>query len=142
MTESGNPAHPVERVLALHYLLCEAPVIPTGELISFRELPGGHVYWEPFRSRTVIPLEKYFGNNLKLLQERLDRVAWEGIPAGDLGAAIQGAGKLAVTLVYRTGDEEFLPGAEIFFDSCIRRVYSTEDAAVLAGRICMELMRR
>ena len=30
--------------------------------------------------------------------------------------------------------------AELLFDACIRRVYTTEDVAYLAGRICLGLL--
>jgi len=39
----------------------------------------------------------------------------------------------------RCGDEELGPAAEILFDACIRRVYTTEDVAHLASRICLGL---
>ncbi len=142
MADSGTPAGPVDRLLALHYLLCDVPVRPAGKLISFRDLPGGQFYWEPFRSRTVDPLVRRIGNNIGLLRERLSGLEWSPEPLGDFGASIHGVGKLNLVLVYRTGDEEFPSSADILFDECIRHVYCTEDAAALAGRVCTEIIRR
>lgn len=129
-----------DQVLFLHYLLCDMPVKPTEELISYREFPGGQFYWEPFLSRTAKPLVKRFGNNLGDLEQNLNRFDWTPVQMGDLGARIQTVGKLCVVLIYRCGDEEFPPHADILFDSCAKRAYEAEDAAVMASRICIGLL--
>jgi hypothetical protein len=59
---------------------------------------------------------------------------------GDFGARIHAIGKVYVTLVYHLGDEEFPASADLLFDASIKRVYPTEDAAVLASRISMSLV--
>ena len=136
---SDEPAKSVDRILVLHYLLCDLPIHVTGELISFRQLTGGQFYWEPFVSRSVRPLVRGIGNNLELLRKNLDTFDWEPLSLGDLGARIHIIGKLHLTLVYRLGDDEFPPTADLLFDAGIKRIYNAEDAAVLASRICMEL---
>lgn len=137
---SNKPGKSAGHILVLHYLLCDLPVHSTGELISFQQFPGGQFYWEPFHSRTIRPLIKKTGNNLETLRKNLDRFDWEPVPYGDLGARIHAVGKLYLTLIYRLGDEEFPPTADLLFDACIKRVYNAEDAAVLAGRICLGLI--
>ncbi len=138
--QNGKPAHPIDRILALHYLLCDIVVKENGELVSFSDLPGGQFYLEPFRSRTVVPLEKNICNNIELLKERLARYEWEQVYYGDFGARILAIGKIYITLVYRTGDEEFPPSAEILFDSIIARVFNTDDVSALASRMCLGLL--
>ncbi len=132
--------HVFERILVLRYLGHEGPLKPSGELISFRDLPSGMFYWGPFRERSAAMLEKRIGNDTDLLRTRLDRFDWESYHAGDLGAVIHAVGAIRLYLIYRRGDEEFPPSAEILFDSVLRRVYSGEDAAVLAQRICAGLV--
>jgi hypothetical protein len=138
---TGEPVKPGDRILMLHYLLCDLPLEEVGELISFRGLAGGQFYWEPFCSRTVRPLVKKIGNNLERLSANLDRFDWKPVTLGDLGARIHAIGKLFCTLVYRLGDEEFPASADFLFDSSFKRVYNAEDTAVLAGCICHLLMR-
>ncbi len=137
---SNEPVRPADHILALHYLLCEVPIEPTGELISFRELPGGQFYLEPYRSRTTKPLAAHFQNDLAALRSALDRFDWTPADVGDLGATIQAIGNIRLTLVYHHGDEDFGPEAEILFDSCIKRVFCTEDVTVLATRLCRGLI--
>jgi hypothetical protein len=40
----------------------------------------------------------------------------------------------------RCGDEEFGPAAEILFDACVRRVFTTEEVAHLTSCICLGLL--
>jgi hypothetical protein len=129
-----------DRILILHYILCDVPLRFTDRLISFRELDGGQFYWPAFRGRSVQPLEKRFGNSVEQLRENLSRFDWEPVPIGDLSARIHAIGNLYVTLIYRLGDEELPPAADLLFDAAVKRVYNAEDAAVLAGRICLGLL--
>ncbi len=133
---SGEPAHPVDHLLVLQYLLCAAPLPAGGSLLSFRDLPGGQFYWEPFCSRTVVPLAAAIGNRLDLLRSRLDRLGCEPFAAGDLGARVRCIGDLGISLAYYAGDDEFPPSAELFFDAAVRRAFTTDAAAAMAQRLC------
>jgi len=137
---TGEPARPCDRILVLHYLLCDIPLALTDELISFRALPGGQFYWQPFLARTVKPLVVRIRNDLGLLRTNLQRFDWEEVALGDFGARIHALGKLYVTLVYYRGDDEFPPNADVLFDACMKHVFVTEDVAVLASRICLGLL--
>ena len=141
VVETGKPPKPAERLLALHYLACDVPVAAENRWITFREFPGGAFYWQPFLARSVNPLIEAIGNDLDLLRERLERFAAniEDGPADTVSARIVAIGRIEVLLVYRAGDEEFPPSADLLYDACARRVYGAEDAAVLGGRVCLGL---
>lgn len=136
----GKMIKPGDHILILHYLLCDKPIEPTGEFITFRDMPGGQFYWQPFLSRSINPLLARTGNDLDALRVKLARFDHTFADAGDLSAVIHCIGKLELMLVYHRGDEEFGPAAEVLFDSCIKRVYCSEDAAFLASRICLGLL--
>ena len=140
LADSGQPAKISDRILVLHYLLCDLPIPGTDELISFRQMDNGQFYLPTFLSRSVRPLAARIGNDLALLKRNLDRFDWEPVSMGDLGARIHAVGKVYVTLIYRLGDEEFPASADILFDAGIKRIFPTEDAAVLASRICLGLI--
>lgn len=140
IANSGEPAKLSDHVLILHYLLHNSPISPAEKFITFRQLPGGQFYWQPFLSRTVKPLVSGIGNDLDLLKKNLDRFDWEPVELGDFSAKIHGIGSLYITLSYHKGDDEFPPDADVLFDECIKHVFSTEDAAVLASRICLGLL--
>jgi hypothetical protein len=146
----SDPANPpgmsaVERVLVLHYLMCDFPVIPAEKLLSFRDLPGGQFYWDPFCSRTADPLVHRFHNDVAALRgnlERFDHTLLSDLcssPA-DLTARIHAFGRIELTLIYRAGGEETGPAANVLFDECVKRIFNTEDAVAIASRICLGLL--
>ncbi len=141
---SGKPASANDRILVLHYLLCEVPVpAPTtaADWITFRDLPGGAFYLQPFLARTAKPLAARIGNDLARLELNLNqRFDWERVALGDFGAKIHGLGNLYLTLIHSRGDDEFPPACDILFSAGVKRVYGAEDAAALASRICLGLL--
>ncbi len=134
--DSGKPAHPVDHLLVLRYLLCDTALDADGPPVSFRDLPGGQFYWEPFLSRTVLPLAATIGNRLDSLRERLDGLGAAPFAGGDVGGRVACIGRLGISLAYYAGDDEFPPSAAIFFDVSVRRAFSTDDAAAMAQRLC------
>jgi hypothetical protein len=138
--ETKAPAKATDRILVLHYLKCDLPVPETDTFISFRDLPGGQFYWQSFRSRTVQLLVDKFQNNLDRLSHSLNRFDWKPVKYGDFGARIHAIGRLDITLIYRKGDEEFPPTGDLLFTDNIKRVYETEDVAVLGSRVCLGLL--
>ncbi|MEI8196370.1 MAG: DUF3786 domain-containing protein [Phycisphaerae bacterium] len=141
----GKPVRLTDHLLAVHYLLCALPLTPTGQMITFRDLPGGQFYFGPFCSRTTKPLIERIGNNLDLLRNNLNRFDHAFDPeAGGTPALrpvrIHAVGRIEITLQYHVGDEEGPPTADILFDACIKRVYGAEDVAALASRICIGLL--
>ena len=140
VSAGGVPVRAADRILVLHYLQHSGCVAAANRLVAFSEFPAGSFYLGPFRSRTVDPLLARFGNDLETLRARLTRLAAVAVPLGDVGARIRAFGPLCVTLVYRRGDDEFAPTADLLFDACFLGVFGTEDATVLASRICLGLL--
>ena len=141
VVETGQPAKPGDRLLALHYLLCNAPVVRSDDWITFRDFPGGSFYWQPFLSRSIEPLVKRIGNGMAGLRARLASfgAAVEPVTGEGLCATFRAIGNVHVRLVYRPGDDEFPPAADFLYNACARRVFCAEDAAALASRICFSL---
>jgi len=142
IVETGKAPKTADLLLVLHYLLCDQPVVPEGRWVSFREFPGGTFYWQPFLARSVQPLIKAIGNDRDRLCDRLTRFAGriEPGPADALTARMSAIGRVEVLLIYRCGDDEFPPSADLLYDACARRIYGAEDAATLAGRVCLGLL--
>lgn len=138
-TDGTPPAFAADRILALHYLLADPRPAPSGDFISFRDLPGGQFYWEPYRSRSVVPLAKRVGNDLDLLKARLSVFDWRPVDLGDFAAALPVVDRIEAVLVYHLGDEDFAPEANLLFDASVRRIFNTEDIAVIGTRICAGL---
>ena len=140
-TSDGVSVGPERQVLVLHYLLNEQPFSEGGELIAFRHFPGGQFYESPFQARTVVPLVKAIGNDLGKLKNALARFDTTPVDTGDIGARIHVMGKIYLTLIYRAGDEEFGPSANILFDACAAKVFAAEDAVAMASMACFRLIK-
>ena len=141
--ETGKPPKNADRLLALHYLLCDVPVVQEDRWITFRDFPGGAFYWQPFLSRSIQPLVGRIGNDLNLLRERVQQrfaARIESGPADALSARIQAVGNMDMLLVYRAGDDEFPASADLLFDAGFRRAFCAEDAVVLGSGVCLGLL--
>ena len=64
-----------------------------------------------------------------------ERLTGLGPSAAELAARIHTLGRIDVTLIYRTGDEEAGSSAAVLFDECLKRVFNTEDAVAIASRV-------
>lgn len=134
-------APPHLAVLALHYVAGCGSVSPSGRLITFRELPGGGVYYFAFRSRSIDPLASAFCSDPGLLL-RAGAILC-GSPAGIGSASIRLRvfPKLPVTVVVWQGDDEVPGGANMLFDDLAPSVLPTEDVAVVGSIVCSRLLR-
>ncbi|MGA2546320.1 MAG: DUF3786 domain-containing protein [Rectinemataceae bacterium] len=137
---SGGERSQTDRILFYHYFSAKGAVAAGGELISFRDLTGGAFYWEPFRSRTCLPLAGRYGDDPTGLRRALSRYDWSELELGDFAARVHGMGNLFLTIVAYAAEEGL--GAEIIvlFDPVIKRVYRAEDAAAFASRICLAML--
>jgi hypothetical protein len=136
----GQPVKPDLKIIILHYLMFEEKFSETEKLISFRELPGGRFYLEPYKSRSVNILISRIKNDAVLLKKNLSRFEWRETYPGDVGAVIHAIGKIHVTLAYYRGDEEMPPSADLLYDSSIGKVFNTEDVTVIASLLCRGLL--
>ena len=103
--------------------------------------PAGAFYWGPFQSRSIKPLIAVIGNDLDRLRRNMEIFDWQALNIGDFGARISAFGHVHVDLIYRCGDDELPPAADVLFDAALKRVFCAEDIAVLAGRVCLSLLR-
>jgi Domain of unknown function (DUF3786) len=137
---SGGERSQTDRILFYHYFSAKGAVAAGGELISFRDLRGGAFYWEPFRSRTCIPLASRYGKDLSGLRAALSRFDWSELELGDFGARIHGFGNLYLSLAAYAAEEGIEAEIIVLFDRAIKRVYQAEDAAAFASRICLAML--
>lgn len=128
-------------LLFSHYLLSDIPFTPSDEYITFRKIPGGQFYWNPFLAKTLKPLLKFIGNDIEKLKRGLSKFDWKQDNYGDFSAKIHVVGKVYVVLIYHLGDDEFPTNADILFDSTISKVYKAEDVSVLSSEICFGIFK-
>ncbi len=138
--DDGSPVKPHMQVLTLHYLLGAGGASPSGEMVTFREFPGGALYFPAYRKRTLDIVVSRFGRDPEALRRAGDRIGSAPLGMATVAFRTRFFPKLDVDLLMWTGDEEVPSSANMLFDSSAARMLSTEDVTVVAGALCSRLV--
>ncbi|MHB1653915.1 MAG: DUF3786 domain-containing protein [Desulfitobacteriaceae bacterium] len=130
------------QILILHYLSQCSDIEEQGKLISYKEIPGGSIYIQPFTNRAIRPLVQLFGDNPRRLMEIAEGLGGKPVQHGDTAVTIRVFPRIPLTLVLWEGDEEFPPTGNILFDASAASMLPTEDYAVLASFVVGTLKRQ
>jgi hypothetical protein len=142
LLEGREPARPDKGLIVLHYLIGAMAIVPSGRLISFRELQGGDVYWAAYEGRSISRIQDFFGERPELLHEAVKGMDSKKAPMGDVGYVIKALPKVPVTVAVWRGDDEIPPSANVLWDDTVKYYLHTEDVAVLGGIVASELIKR
>ncbi|WP_434511632.1 DUF3786 domain-containing protein [Desulfitobacterium sp. AusDCA] len=129
------------RILILHYLCNQTEESLTGQYISYKELPGGGIYNQPFSNRAIRPMVEHFGGNPEKLLKAAQSIGGTPVKLGDVAVTLNVFPKIPVTLVLWQADEEFPASGNILFDRSASELLPTEDYAVLASFVVMALKK-
>ncbi|MFH1353107.1 MAG: DUF3786 domain-containing protein [bacterium] len=140
-TKDGRIADDYIAVLILHYAVRKMDGLPplTGKWISFRALDGGEVYYPAFRKRAIEPVIKKYGANPEGLLSNMERLGAEKGSAGDYSIKLNPFDNVPALVSIFGQNEEFPASANFLFDESIKRIFATEDVAVLAGLVASKL---
>lgn len=138
---SSNEEVPLtDKILIAHYLLNASGKKCTGKLITFRQIPDGHFYFEAFQKRARDPFVNFFGNNGQLFVKCAATLGASPVENGDFGMEFIVFPHVCVQLVLWNGDDEFPPDGTILFDESIQWHLPPEDIAVMSGSLVYRLM--
>ncbi len=130
-----------DKLIMLHYLVTANGRPPTGQTITFKELPEGITYYPTFAKRAVRPLLDSFAAQPAQLIEVAERLGGVKVEMGDASVTIPALPRVPLTLVLWRGDAEFPPEGSILFDSGITGYLPTEDITVLCEITAWRLVR-
>lgn len=128
-------------ILILHYLSGASGVKPAEKWISFKELPSGAIYREPFFKRAIKPFIKVFGNRPEAFAKAAEFFGGKKTIHGDLSYIIPILPRIAIMVILWQGDEEFPSNGNILFDQHISSYMHTEDCAHLASMAVYGMMK-
>ena len=137
----GKDAIPPLPILILHYLAATAPTPLSGELISFRELEGGELYYAAYEGRAIRPLREKFGADPPLLLKAGEALHAKPFRLGHASLEVPLFRRIPVFVVVWAGDDEVPSSANILYDSTIRPQMHTEDVAVAASLVASKLRK-
>ncbi len=121
------------KVVLLHYLLTASGQPLAGQLISFKEIPGGMIYLQPFNGRVLGGFKAIFGKNAGLLSKVGEKLGGHIAKYGDTAVTLDILPRVPVTYVIWEGDEEFPANATVLFDATAQYYLPTEDLVVAAA---------
>jgi hypothetical protein len=139
--DSNKEVPLIWQILMLHYLT-EAKGTPLqNKVISYKELPGGNIYIDPFNKRTLKPLLKIFGNNPEKLLAVGEKLNGKPANYGDYSITIKSLPRAPITYVLWQGDDEFPASGNVLFDASAPDYLHTEDYAFLASFTVYEMAK-
>jgi len=131
----GKPAGIRLSILVLHYLLQATGVSLTERSISFKEVPQGALYFQPFRGRVILPMLGLFDSKQKGLLTAVESLGGEKTTVGDFSFRLQPFPQVTVQYIYYEGEEGIPPDLNLLFDATVAEYLSTEDIVVLCEEV-------
>lgn len=131
----------LDQVVILHYLIRASGAPIADRWITFREVPSGPFYYDPFVKRAVNPLVKCFGHAPQLLDFVAQKMGETGPFPGDKALKCYALPRVPVILSIWQGDDEFLPQANIFFDATVSSYLPTEDLTYVASAVVYKAIK-
>lgn len=128
------------RTLVLRYLVNSKNVPVFNMDITYKEIPGGLVYYKNFYNRTILKLAKIFSDDLETLREDALSIGGELIKKGDAACRFEFINNVYITFIVWHGDDELDASANILFDKNIEYYFNAEDLAVV-GDVAIELLK-
>jgi Domain of unknown function (DUF3786) len=138
--DSHQPVPPRDKILILHYFTQAKGTPLTGKPITYRELPGGLVYYPTFIKRTIKPLVDFFGKNPKLLLKAGKLVGAKQGETGDASLIIDVFPRVPITIILWQGDNELTAEVNILFDANIADYLTSEDVTIICETITWRLI--
>jgi len=102
----------------------------TGNLVKFRDLPGGYAYEGAFNKRAINPIAECFGEKPQELPQAGKLLGGIQLSHGDASTEIIALKGIPLTYIL-WGANEFAASASILYDETASKYLPTEDLAVL-----------
>lgn len=128
------------KILILRYLINSRAVPPFNKDITYKEIPGGLVYYKNFYNRTILKLARVFSDKQEFFIESSKAIGAQILDRGDLCCKFEFINNVYITFIVWQGDDELPADANILFDKNIEYYFNAEDLAVL-GDVAIELLK-
>ena len=124
----------------LRYLLEGKAVPALGQFKTFREMPWGELYIQPFTGRCLTRAAFTFGTKLGSFAAAMERLGAQKLPHGDAGYELELLPGYAMRLLVWAGDDEFPPNSQILYSDNFSEGFAAEDR-VVAGDILISVVK-
>ncbi|MPW26613.1 DUF3786 domain-containing protein [Alkalibaculum sp. M08DMB] len=123
------------KTLLLRYLINCKDISTSGNMINYKDVPDGNLYYHNFYGRCILRLSKTFKNKIELLISAMEKLNAEKLELGDLSYKIKFLHNIDVYVIIWLGDEEFEASAQILFSDNVPYYFSAEDLAFVGDAL-------
>ena len=133
------PPLPTQTFL-LRYLLESKAVAWRGEWKTFREMPWGEMYIQPYTGRVLTRAAYTFGFRLAGFRAAAEKMGALPVAHGDAGFEFPLIGNFKMRFLVWEGDDEFPPSAQVLYSDNFAEGFAAEDR-VVAGDILITTIK-
>jgi len=127
-------------ILLMHYLVNADGTPISGMWISYRNLPGAHLFEQRFNDMAIRPLLDSFGNDADGFRQAALAIGGKPMTrTGDAAFRFLALPKIPVGCILYLGDDEVSPSINILFDAVAPHYLPTEDLSYLGLSLVIEL---
>lgn len=133
------PPLPTQTFL-LRYLLEGKNIKWNGQWKTFREMPWGEMYIQPYTGRVLTRAAFTFGTRLDDFRKASEKMGAVKLPHGDAGYQFELVHGYQMQILVWEGDEEFPPNAQVLYSDNFETGFAPEDR-VVAGDILISTIK-
>ena len=130
---------PVQTFL-LRYLLEGKQVSWGGGWKTFREMPWGELYIQPYTGRVLTRAAFTFGTRVEAFAAACEKMGAQKLSHGDAGYEFDFLGGYKMRVMVWAGDDEFPPNAQVLYSDNFEQGFQPEDR-VVAGDILISVIK-
>ena len=133
------PPLPTQTFL-LRYLLEGKNVAWNGQWKTFREMPWGEMYIQPYTGRVLTRAAFTFGTRIDAFRKAAEKMGATKENHGDAGYEFELVPGYRMQILVWEGDEEFPPNAQVLYSDNFETGFAPEDR-VVAGDILISTIK-
>ncbi len=139
LDEGKLPNLPTQTFLLRYLLECKA-VAWMGAWKTFREMPWGELYIQPYTGRVLTRSAYTFGTRLAAFRAAAEKMGAKEVKHGDAGFEFELVDGYKMQILAWAGDEEFPPNAQVLYSDNFAEGFAPEDR-VVAGDILISTIK-
>ena len=128
------------RTFLLRYLLEGKEILWQGQWKTFREMPWGEMYIQPYTGRVLTRAAFTFGTRVDAFRKASEKMGAVKLPHGDAGYQFELVSGYQVQILVWEGDDEFPPNAQVLYSDNFETGFAPEDR-VVAGDILISTIK-
>lgn len=125
----------------LRFLLEGRKAEPYGAFKTFREMPWGEMYIQPYTGRVLTRAAFTFGTRVEKFAAACEKMGALRLPHGDAGYQFDFLGGYRMQIMVYAGDDEFPPNSQVLYSDNFETGFAAEDR-VVAGDLLITAIKK